>query len=359
MKVSEIDILSVDHPMPSAKKRMRQQAPKYIASVINDTKALPHIRSIDELRPEHIQPLAGGVDAATYLINHPKEQVIIKIGVGGVSAEAEAIEAWRKRHVRAPRMIATGVVPITKGTRQPYYYLVQQALLDTSGRIIETCADYLVYAPHQARKVGRALGRQLNKIHSSVSNRFFGEFKDSPGSKANYKTWNGYVYDALAKERSFLKETVGISDEMIDGALRTIKNHSFIKKGRYLHGDFSIRNVAVKSRDPLKVSVFDPNPIIGDPTWDVSFLINNYEYEKRRLVYDDSQRDLYVRYQQLWIGFKQDYKRVINEQSLRVAQVIQAIYQAQYTLSINDTIGLKVRKEVITQLIKELQPAED
>lgn len=359
MKVSEIDILSVDHPMPSAKKRMRQQAPKYIASVINDTKALPHIRSIDELRPEHIQPLAGGVDAATYLINHPHEQVIIKIGVGGVAAEAEAIEAWRKRHVRVPRMIATGVVPITKGKKQQFYYLVQQALIDASGRIIETCADYLVYAPKQARKVGRALGSELNKLHSAVSDRFFGEFKDTERSKANYKTWNGYVFDAIKKERSFLNDIVGLSDEVVDGVLRTIKQHAFIKKGRYLHGDFSIRNVAVKSRDPLKVSIFDPNPIIGDPSWDVSFLINNYEYEKRRLAYDDSQYDLYVRYQQLWIGFKQGYDRKIDETSLQVAQFIQAIYQAQYTQSINNTVGFRVRKEFLTELAEKLQPAEN
>lgn len=353
MKISEISKLPVDRSTPPAKRRMRLQAPKYIASVINDTKALYPLKSIDELRPEHLQPLSGGRDAVTYLVNIPKRQVIIKIGVDGVAAETEAIEAWKRRHVRVPKVLQKGMVPVTRHDAQPLYYLVQHAMLDSSGRIIETCAAYLVYTPQKARQIGRALGVELNKMHSCVSNRFFGEFKDSGGSGSSYKTWNGYVVDAINKQRNYLTN-LGVDNEDIQNAIETIKRHHYVKKGRYLHGDFSIRNVAVKSRRPLKISVFDPNPLIGDPSWDVAFLINNYEYAKRRLAYDEGQRDLYNRDKQLWTGFKQGYWRRINRTSLKSAQLIQAIYQAQYTERIKDAIGFKVRREFIFELISEL-----
>lgn len=353
MKVSDIATLPTDETTPAPKRRMRRQAPKYIASVINDSKVLDSVKSIDELRPEHLQPLSGGVDAATYLVNLPKEQVIIKLGTEGVAAETEAIEAWRNRHVRVPKILKKGIVPATKGAKQQLYYLVQKAMLDTSGRLIETAADYLVYAPDKSRQVGRALGVELNKIHGSVSDRSFGEFKDSSGSRSSYKTWNGYIIDAIKKQASYLKD-LGVTDEALANVLTNISEHHYVKKGRYLHGDFSIRNTAVKSHDPLKVVLFDPNPLIGDPMWDVSFFANNAEYAKRRLNYDDSQKDLSVRDQQLWVGFKQGYTRRINEISLKSAQLIQAVYQAQYTQTINDKIGFRVRKEFILDLVKTL-----
>lgn len=354
MKVAEIDTLAVDDTMPLQKRRMRLQAPRYLQSVINDTKILTSVRSLEALRPEHIKPLSGGVDAATYLLNHPEEQVIIKFGLEGVKAEAEAIGVWQAHHVRVPKIIGTGIVPITKGKKQQLYYLVQRALVDETGRLIETADAYLVYAPKKARKVGIALGKELHNIHSSVSDRFFGEFSDRPGSKSNYKSWNGYVVDAIKKERAYLTDVVGIADDTLRQVIEVFQIHQFIKIGRYLHGDFSIRNVGIKSRSPLKVSIFDPNPLIGDPSWDVSFLINNYEFEKRRLAYDESQRDLYIRHQQLWIGFKQGYTRRINLLSLYSAQLVQATYQAQYTDTIKDTIGSQVRREFIQDLCQKI-----
>ncbi|MDN5275410.1 MAG: hypothetical protein JWN33_59 [Candidatus Saccharibacteria bacterium] len=350
MKITDIDLLPIKKHFPLNAKRVRARAPKLIASVINDTDVISSVPSIRHLRPEHIQALSGGVDAATYLVSLPKEQVIIKLSYIGVDAEAEAIEAWRKRHVRVPRMIKTGVVPSTRNDKYPVKYLVQQALLDDTGRLIETCATYLTRAPHKARKIGVLLGRELDKLHSCVSDRRFGDFNDTRRRPTAYDTWNDYVYTAIKKQKDYLV-SIGVSREDLRAVLRFVKSYDFVRKGRYLHGDFSIRNVAVKSYDPLKISVFDPNPIIGDPTWDVSFIWNNYQFEKRRIAVDKSQHDLFVRNQQLWIGFKQGYNRTIDEGSLAVSSVIQAIYQAQYTEGIKDAIGAKVRKEYIKDRI--------
>lgn len=353
MKVTDVAILPIDDTMPPAAKWVRARAPKLIASVIDDTDALSTVTSIEELRSEHIQALSGGVDAATYLVNKPDEQVIIKLSTSGVDAEAEALEAWRKRHVRVPKMIKTGIVPITKHTKHPIKYLVQQALLDRDGRLIETAVAYLTRAPKNARRIGRALGQELTKLHSAVSHRRFGEFKDAVGSRSAYGSWNAYIAEAFSRQFSYLKK-LGINPEDMNRVVALMRAHSFVKKGRYLHGDFSIRNVAVKSHDPLKISIFDPNPVIGDPSWDVSVLVNNYEFAKRRLKYDDSQQDLYTLYQQVWVGFKQGYKRKIDEVGLLTAQLVQGIYQAQHAESIDDAIGFQVRQEFLHDTVRKL-----
>lgn len=353
MKVTEIDTLPTDRTIPTEKRALRRRGPRLLASVINDTQALPSVRSLDDLRPEHIKALSGGKDALAYLINHPAGRVIIKMGTEGILAEIETIHAWKQRSVRVPAVLSSGIVPVTKTANRTIRYLVQEAMTDTNDRLVETCADYLTHQPHQARKIGQQLGKELNKIHSCVSRRQFGEFKDSQGSTSSYKTWNGYVSDSIRKQRSYLLD-LGITEADFAALLARIDELKYVRKGRYLHGDFSVRNVAVRSKDPLKVSVFDPNPLIGDPTWDVSFLANNYEFKKRRLQYDDSQRDLYVVYQQLWIGFRQRYVRQLDDRNLMSAQLIQAIYQAQYTQSIGDSVGLRVRKNFILELVDRL-----
>jgi fructosamine-3-kinase len=353
IKISDVDALPVKETMPLAAQRVRVEAPKFIASIINDTNALMTVDSIEQLREEHIQALSGGVDAATYLVNLPNERVIIKLSYAGLEAEAEAINAWRARHVRTPKVLRTGIVPSTKDTKQPVKFLMQQAMVTSEGRLIETCANYLVHSPKKARQIGTGLGQELAKIHSCVSTRLFGEFKDAAGSHSSYHTWNGYVVDAIKYNASYLEE-LGIEQSAVKSVIDFAKQHTFVSRGRYIHGDFSIRNVALKSYEPLKLSVFDPNPLIGDPSWDISFLINNYELQKRRRAYDDSQHDLYTMHQQLWIGFKQGYARKIHEKSLLVAQFIQAIYQAQYTQRQGDDIGLRVRTEFLQDTAKKI-----
>jgi fructosamine-3-kinase len=353
MKLSDINLLPTDDHMPAARQGLRKNAAKLIASVINDSRSLPSIRSLEDLRPEHVKPLSGGKDAVAYLINHPDVRVIIKIGIEGIQAEAETISAWKKRSVRVPAVIKTGIVPATNDTKHPVRYLVQEAMIDTNGRIIETCADYLTHDPSHARQVGQQLGKELNKIHSCISTRKFGEFSDSHGSSSDYASWNGYIADCIRLQESYLRN-IGVTKDEINAVITTIEALRYVKQGRYLHGDFSIRNVAIKQRDPLKVSVFDPNPIIGDPTWDISFLVNNYEYEKRHAELDDTRRDLYVVQQQLWIGFCQRYKRRIQKMSMTSAQLVQAVYNAQYAESKDDKIAIRVRHEFIKDLIAQL-----
>lgn len=339
-------------------KYVRENAPQFIRSVIEETKALPEIDSVESLRDEQIDALGGGVDAATYLVKSKDKQVVIKLSTNTIEAEAEALKAWKEQGALVPEVSAHGTVPASKEDDPKVMYLVQEAITDENGRIAETAANLLTYSPDKAREVGRLLGNELKKMHGAVSDRSFGDFVDSTGNTAPFKTWNAYISGYLDEHRDYLKE-IGVSDEQLSQLQKFIDSESFVSQGVYLHGDFSIRNAAIRSYKPLKVFLFDPNPIVGDPAWDVAVLVNNYEYQKRQMEHGADNQDLHERYKDLHDGFWKGYSLDISQQSLKLSQFFHTILQAQYKADKvekdeADTVELQVRKELIYDLLGQL-----
>lgn len=359
MKRTHIATLPVEEDAPADKRRVRIQAPKYIQSVIEETRAIPEFKSLDEVRSEFLKPLSGGVNAATYLLQSPKLQAILKFNYKGVEAEAEALRVWRDRQAHVPKVYAHGVVPVTKHMKQPIKFLLQQALLDTHNRVVETCDNFLVHTPNKAREIGRLMGVELKKMHSCVAKRHFGDFADSVGSLSTYSSWNTFMQDYLKSRAPYL-QSIDITSEQLTTISAFIDHCRFVKRGRYIHGDFSIRNAAVKSYDPLQIYLFDPNPIIGDPTWDIANFYNNHEYKKRRVKYDKTIHDLYVRDRQLLTGFRQGYARRIPQEALMASRLIQASLQAEFQEAQlkqgeGEKIAVQVRKEFIYDLIIQIE----
>lgn len=282
-------------------------------------------------------------------------QAILKFHNEGIEAEAEALLAWHSRKAHVPRVMNYGVVPATKTTAQPVKYLLQQALLDRHGRVVETCAEYLLRQPKKARETGRLMGVELKKMHSCVARRYFGDFADSPGSLSTYRSWNTFMKDFLKSRTAYLR-SIGVTGEQLTAVERFIEQCQFVKRGRYIHGDFSIRNAAVKSHDPLQIYLFDPNPMIGDPTWDVANFYNNAEFQKRRAAADDSRADVATRDQQLLIGFRQGYHRRINQNGLLVSRLIQASLNAEAVENSDtaDPLDGQVRREFIKDCIERI-----
>lgn len=360
MNMPDIDVLPTSSDIQADNKRLRKRAPEYLRSVVEDSRAIPQLSSLAELRSEQIEALGGGVDAATYLVISPKIKCIIKFTYDGFEAEVEALQAWRQRHVRVPEVIASGTVPVTKGDARPVKFLAQQALLEPNRRLAETCASYLVHSPEKARVIGRLLGAELSKLHRAVATRSFGEYADAPGNTAPYASWNHYLEGYFDVQLGFLR-SLDIDENRLQKVRHFIRTHRFVPRGRYLHGDFSIRNATVKTHGQLRVYLFDPNPLVGDPTWDLAVPFNNYAFQKRRIRHDDTHRELFVRNQQLLIGLKQGYTRRIDEPSLWVSRLLQACLQAQYAADSDkkDELDVEVRQQLVRELVEKIASRGD
>jgi hypothetical protein len=70
--------------------------------VLQDSGEFPDLPGLDQLAPEQVVELGGGVDAATYLVRCPRRDVVVKLDSSGLEAEARALRAWRPYTPRGP-----------------------------------------------------------------------------------------------------------------------------------------------------------------------------------------------------------------------------------------------------------------
>jgi hypothetical protein len=127
--------------------------------VLEDSGEFPDLPGLDQLAPEQVVELGGGVNAATYLVRCPRRDVVVKLKSDGLEAEARALRAWQRYTPRVPEVLGLGAVP-SVGER-PIKYLILAALKNDEGRIVEPAAEYLDRSPASARELGRAVGAEL------------------------------------------------------------------------------------------------------------------------------------------------------------------------------------------------------
>jgi fructosamine-3-kinase len=322
--------------------------------VLQDSGEFPDLPRLDQLTPQQVVELEGGVDAATYLVRCPRRDVVVKLKSDGLEAEARALRAWKPYTTRVPEVLGFGTVP-SMGERS-MKYLMLAALKNDAGRLVETAADYLNRSPASARELGRALGAELHRMHQAVDETGFGNFADSPGSERTYGSWSGYLEDFFGLHADLVRQ-LGISEERIQATLAFIRACPFVAEGRFLHGDVSVRNVGMLHYQPVTVGLFDPNPLSGDPSWDIAPMMNNVAYNELRRRHEGGPSKALARDRELLDGFWESYPGDVAEEALLTAQLVQAVLQAEHRKdrvrqSQADTIDVEVTHEFIRAAVQ-------
>src|SRR5215211_4008333 len=295
--------------------------------VLQDSGEFPDLPELDQLAPEQVMELGGGVDAATYLVRCPHRDVVVKLKSNGLEAEARALRAWKPYTPRVPEVLGLGTVP-SVGERSMKYLLLA-ALKNDEGRLVEPAAEYLDRSPASARELGSAVGAELYRMHQAVDKAGFGDFADSPGSERTYRSWSGYLGDFFALHADFVRQ-LGVSKDRIQAMRAFIDACPFVAEGRFLHGDVSVRNVAVLHYQPISVGLFDPNPLSGDPSWDIAPMMNKVAYNELRDRRERVPSKMLARDRELLEGFWDSYPGDVAEESLLTAQLVQAVLQAEH-----------------------------
>jgi fructosamine-3-kinase len=334
----------------------RQQGEAHLRWVLEESGEFIDLPRLDEMSPEQVVELAGGVDAATYLVKCPDSDVVVKLNSSGLEAEARALRAWKPYTPRVPEVLGLGTVPSTGD--KPIKYLILSALKNDEGEVVETADDYLKRSPESARKLGQAVAAELHRMHQAVDKTGFGNFADSPGSERTYGTWSAYLEDFFVLHADFVQE-LGIADDQIEAARAFIRSCSFVAAGSFLHGDVTIRNVGVYSYHPITVGLFDPNPLIGDPSWDIAPMMNNVAFNELRFRRESEPPDALTRDRGLLDGFRESYSGDVAEESLLTAQLVQAVLQAEHreerlNHSETDIVDVEVTHEFIRALVQKV-----
>jgi fructosamine-3-kinase len=326
--------------------------------VLEESGEFTDLPPLDRMTDDQLVELAGGVDASTYLVKGPDRDVVVKLNSSGLEAEARALRAWKQYTPRVPEVLGLGTVPET-GERQ-LKYLILAALKNDQGDVVETAADYLEQSPERAREMGQAVGVELRRMHQAVQETGFGNFADSPGSERSYDSWSTYVEDFFALHVDFVQK-LGITDDQVEATRAFIRRCPFVAEGRFLHGDVTIRNVGVYSYRPITVGLFDPNPLIGDPSWDIAPMMNNVAFNELRYRRETEPPAPLTRDRGLLDGFWESYPANVAEESLLTAQLVQAVLQAEHreeSLSSSqtetDTVDVEVTYEFIRGVVEQV-----
>ena len=114
---------------------------------------------------------------------------------------------------------------------------------------------------------------EIVSIFSNTSKPGFGYLGEE------FDTWE----DFLTHEAFHRKNIDDIDKTIVKNAITTLKNYPFDKK--LLHGDFGTHNFI--ENDGKFVGIIDPQPILGDPLYDILFaicsnvgLLNTYSLEE-------------------------------------------------------------------------------
>ena len=326
--------------------------------VLEDSGEFPDLPELDQLTPEQVVELGGGVDAATYLVRCPRRDVVVKLKSDGLEAEARALRAWQRYTPRVPEVLGLGAVP-SVGERS-IKYLMLAALKNDEGRIVEPAAEYLDRSPASARELGRAVAAELHRLHQAVDETGFGNFADSPGSERTYSSWSGYLQDFFALHADLVRQ-LGIGEDRLQATLAFIRACPFVAQGRFLHGDVSVRNVGIFHDQPMTVGLFDPNPVSGDPSWDIAPMVNNVAYNELHHRREDVPSEVLGRDRELLEGFWESYPGGIAQESLLTAQLVQALLQAEHRQARlrngqADTVEVEITDEFIRAAVDRVAP---
>lgn len=299
-----------------------------------------------EIRPVH----GGGKLSACYIIRCQSGNYLLKIRGGGIYAEHRALEAWRQKGARVVPVVASGVIPMTKHSPKPMKYLLIELISGSAGEIAPTGTDFVHENPVRVRSLGYQMGVELAKMHRAVTTKTFGEYADMWGKTAPYRSMNAYLMGYLDAHHQNLQK-LGLSDEAIKLLREKIAKVRFVQRGRYIHGDFSLRNVLVKRSRPLSIVVIDPNPSIGDPAWDLAILYNNVDFARRRLIHNPTNqraKKIYTCENECLTGLKKGYEETtrhrLNEVKIKACQLVQTIFL--YDIEVNKAKRRHKRPEV-------------
>ena len=166
----------------------------------------------------------------------------------------------------------------------------------------------------------------------------------------------GYLEDFFALHADVVRH-LGISEDRIQATLAFIRGCPSVAKGRFLHGDVSVRNVAIFSYQPITVGLLDPNPLSGDPSWDIAPMMNNVAYSELRQRREGEPSKVLLRDRELLDGFWESYPDGVAEESLLTAQLLQAVLQAEHRRdrqrrSQADTTDVEVTYEFIRTAVQ-------
>jgi fructosamine-3-kinase len=335
MKLEDIPIFPDISSPSNFIHETRLEAPTYLQVLIEQLAGIEGLASLQELSKDELTPLLGGKMSILYALRVRGRWVVVKFRSRGGQAEAQALRAWHQVGASVVQAMTHGVIPQVRAGKLNVHYLVMEAAVDPLNDIAQTAQAYLINHPDEAEAIAEPLGAALAGMHRAMVGTDFGEFADMGEQREGEgapQNWASYLVGYLGKHSDDLLR-LGFPHQKIETLTQRVDQIEFHPWGVMLHGDFSPRNSVLISRLPYQLKVFDPNPIIGHPSWDFAILANNREFSKRRADRCSDRQDLKIKREveeATWQGVLHGYQAAggvnYSEEAIAAAQLMHCLY---------------------------------
>ncbi|MCL5091476.1 MAG: aminoglycoside phosphotransferase family protein [Patescibacteria group bacterium] len=288
---------------------LRRNSPDYFASLVeplHEAGVFQDIEGIDDITDTNVRALGGGESSACYWVED-RENVVVKFRRKDIEAEAQWLKAAREKGVDVPEVKAYGVVPSEIGKTKPVKYIALEGVTDETGQRARTFWQRRV-EPGGLAKIAGEMGRELAKIHTVEIDKPYGASVYNWEDSRPVRTWNEWLNNTLGGT-SF--EKMGFTREERERLARAIVGLDIPDKRVLIHGDFGLHNALIISTDPPRVKIFDPNPMVADPYYDLAYQYNRMEIKREKLK-SEPENEIY---RNRWRGEQEYFNNMIDAYS--------------------------------------------
>jgi fructosamine-3-kinase len=340
--------------MPYETRVLRENAPRYIVSLIEDACVLENITSLEDLPTGSLSVLAGGARSVAYSLANNETPLVIKFRSDNATTyEAESLQAWSRVKAPVPNVISEGVIPISQKEGQKVSYILLGSIVNNDGTIAEEGSAFLEKHPEAIDQFGRSMGRVLAAMHTARTDEAVGPLPQQSRSTS----WTEFLHALYESNRTYL-EKAGIGKQEQDEVIHAIGTIDFSQDTNvYLHTDWGPRNILVKNDNPETIVGIDPNPMVGHPLWDIAVLANYVAVKREKIrlsPHNHTFRADLEREERLFThflkGYQQDSDTPISPDKLSINQLGQMFIQ----LRIREQIAKDTEYEAMLMVVQKL-----
>lgn len=262
--------------MTGERRRMREQGMRFLAKL--SSKGI-----IGDLINDP-RDISTGIISAVYDVDTKEGRRIVKLREHGALAEAAVYVEWGVHNVTTPSVLRAG----SPGEDIDWSYVVMEPVLDHDGNLAPLGTEI---GEEHRNTLDFFLGTNLAKMHKATGEHF-GRLLDQNSEQLEFKSWNEYFNYKLTELESELRAKLRLSiEEIMD--LNRLSELDYVRLPVYAHGDLGIYNILVRQINPFDGVIFDPNPLLADPYYDVAYVLNGKEVWLKKEI--DMDTDLFLR----------------------------------------------------------------
>ncbi|PJE72870.1 MAG: hypothetical protein COV00_02950 [Candidatus Tagabacteria bacterium CG10_big_fil_rev_8_21_14_0_10_40_13] len=246
--------------MMGERRRMREQGMQFLAK-LSSKKIISNFTNDP-------RDISTGLTSAVYDVDTEEGRRIVKLRECGALAEAAAYVEWGVYDVPTPQVLRVGA----SGEDIDWSYIVMEPILDHDGNLAPLGTEI---GDEYRDTLDLFLGKNLAKMHKATG-KHFGQLLDQDSDQAEFRSWNEYIHYKLGELERQLRVKLLLSLEDIKN-LNLLSELDYVPLSVYAHGDLGIYNILVKHTNPFDGVIFDPNPLLADPYYDVAHVLNGKE----------------------------------------------------------------------------------